>query len=158
MTLTRTITSSFAIVSAAALAATQASAWELNDGGDNAFIYAKAESGASLTLSCSDTMGIQATVYLDGNEVDNLAVGTSRRLATRKVTLDTETTEPRDDRWAYVRSARTLISMEPWQGRRIYNAIVTGSPVTMDVRRVGEYTLKLPPVDDDFKTFSSSCL
>ena len=143
---------------ATSLAASQAVAWEMGAEPDKNYVYTKTDDGASITLMCSDTVGIRATVYLDGNEMDNLAVGTERRLATRQVTIDTEATEPRRDRWVWVRSARTLISTKPWQGRRVYNAVITGSPINMTVRRVGDFTLNLPPVDDNFKSFSKTCL
>lgn len=146
------------IATAATLLATSASAWELGETAEKSFLYTKDTSGVSVALTCSDSMGIQATVYLDGNEIDNLATRAPGRLALRKVTLQTDSTEPKSDRWAYVRSERTLISTEAWQGRRIYNAAVTGSPISMNVRRVGDYTLNLPAVDDDFRTFSNSCL
>ncbi len=138
--------------------ASAASAWDLSEQGDKSFLYAKDDSGASVTLACSEKLSVQATVYLDGNEMDDLSVLDRGRISTRQVTLDTESTEPRGDRWAYIRSAKALISIKPWQGRRIYNAAVTGSPVSIDIRRVGEYTLNLPPVDDNFKSFAKSCL
>lgn len=158
MKLKKTFITGFGISIAATCLATQASAWEMSQGDSKSFVYAKDEGGASIALTCSDSMGIQATVYLDGNDMDNLNVRAPGRLALRRVTLDTESTEPKSDRWAYIRSERTLVSTEAWQGRRIYNAIVTGSPVSMSVRRVGDYTLNLPPVDENFKTFSGTCL
>lgn len=139
-------------------ASLHASSWELNSDEERSILFAKDANGASIALTCSDSLGVQATVYLDGNEIDQLTVKTPGRLATRRVTLDTDSTEPRSGRWIYIRSGRTLISAEAWQGKRIYNAVVTNSPISMSVRRVGDFSLELPAIDDNFRSFSSMCL
>ncbi|MEM9842219.1 MAG: hypothetical protein AAF767_06200 [Pseudomonadota bacterium] len=158
MTLQTACVRLIAIAMAASCAAFSATAWELNAESERAYVYAKDDAGPSLMLACSDQMGIQALVYLDGNAADELGLDGVRRLASRYVSVETETTEPRSDRWRFARSTRTLISIEPWQGRRIYNAVVTGSPVKMEISREGVFTLNLPPVNEAFKTFSKTCL
>lgn len=138
-------------------AADAESTWSLGDKDGTAFLYTAAPTGPSLTLNCSEKLGVQAVVYLNGNAIDDLAINTKTRLKTRKVEIVSDTTEPRDGDWVYLRRAKTLVSTKSWQGKRIFNAAVTGSPVTMDVFRVGSYDITLPAVDDEFKSFVSSC-
>lgn len=138
-------------------AADAESKWSLGDNNGTAFLYTATPSGPSLTLNCSDKLGVQAVVYLGGNAIDDLTIGSKTRLKTRKVELTSNTTEPRDGHWIYLRTAKTLVSTKSWQGKRIFNAAVTGSPVEMDIFRVGSYDITLPAIDDDFKSFVSSC-
>ena len=141
----------------AAHAADAESTWAAGENNGKTFLYAADASGPSLTLNCSDTMGIQAGVYLNGNGMDDLTLSSNSRLGTRNIELDSDTTDPKDGDWAYIRSAKTLISTKSWQGKRIFNAAVTGSPVTLDIARVGSYTITPPAVNDEFKTFVSDC-
>ncbi len=141
----------------AAHAADAESTWSTGEKNGKTFLYTADATGPSMTLNCSDKMGIQAVVYLNGNGIDELDINTKARIRSRKVELDSETTDPKDGDWAYFRTAKTLISTKSWQGKRIFNAAVTGSPVTMDIARVGSYTITPPAVNDEFKTFVSEC-
>lgn len=138
-------------------AADAESTWSLGDNNGTAFLFTASPSGPSLTLSCSDKIGVRAVVYLNGNGMDDLEINTKMSLKTRKVELDSDTTEPRDGSWVYLRRAKTLISTKGWQGKRIFNAAVSGSPVSIDVSRAGSYEITLPAVNDDFKSFVSNC-
>ena len=113
--------------------------------------------GPSVTLTCSDKMGVQAVLYLNGNSMDDLTVDTSTRITSRQVEMTSDTTQAKDGEWLYVRRAKTLVSTRGWQGKRIFNAAVSGSSVSFDIFRVGEYTITPPAVNDDFKTFVSDC-
>ena len=141
----------------AAHAADAESAWSAGEKNGKTFLYTADASGPSVTLNCSDKMGIQAVVYLNGNGMDDLEVNTKTRLRSRNIELASETTEPKDGDWVYLRSAKTLISTKSWQGKRIFNAAVTGSPVTMDIARLGSYTITPPAVNDEFKAFVAEC-
>ena len=132
-------------------------AWDLGEKDGKSFLHTVTEAGPSLTLSCSDKVGIRATVFLKGNSIDELETASDARPRARRVSVDTSTTDPRSGAWAYVRTAGKLISTKSWQGKRLYNAAITGSPVTMDVFKVGEMTLALPGVDENFTSFASSC-
>lgn len=138
-------------------AADAESTWSLGDNNGTAFLYTASPAGPSLTLNCSDKFGVQAVVYLNGNGMDELILESNSRIKSRRVEMDSDTTEPRDGDWAYLRSAKTLISTKGWQGKRIFNAAVTGSAVSMDIFRVGSYEFQLPAINDDFKSFVSSC-
>ncbi|MCR9270179.1 MAG: hypothetical protein ACX94B_09105 [Henriciella sp.] len=140
-----------------ASAADAEAAWSLGDKNGKAFLHTVTEAGPSIALTCSERVGVQATVFLNGNSIDEAEIKSTSGLRTRKGSIETATTEEKDGDWLYLRPAKTLISTKGWQGKRIYNAAITGSPVTMTVSRLGEMTFELPGVDDQFKSFASSC-
>lgn len=141
----------------AASAADAEGAWATGDNGGKTFLHTVTEAGPSVALTCSDSVGVQATVYLNGNEIDETQIKSTAGLKTRKGSLVTETTEERDGTWLYIRPAKTLITTKGWQGKRIYNAAITGSPVTMSVYKIGEVSFQLPGVDEAFTQFAKSC-
>lgn len=138
-------------------AADAESNWSLGDNNGTPFLYMSDPTGPSVTLTCSDKMGVQAVIYLNGNGMDDLALNGNSRITTRNVEMSSDTTETRDGDWAYFRRAKTLISTRGWQGKRIYNAAVSGSSVSFDIFRVGEYTITPPAVNDEFKSFVADC-
>ena len=146
-----------ASVTLAANAADADSSWDLADVDGKTFLHTVTAAGPSIALTCSDAVGVQATIYLNGNSIDETKITSTSGLRTRKGSLDTETTEERDGMWLYLRPAKTLISTKGWQGKRIYNAAITGSPITMTVARLGEMTFELPGVDEAFTDFARSC-
>ncbi len=131
--------------------------WTLGEKNGVSFLHTVTDAGPSVLLSCSDTVGIRAMVFLNGDDIESATNGTTGRISTRRVSLGTDSTETRKGDWGYVRSQGRLISTKSWQGKRIYNAAITGSPVSMDIFRLGESTFSLPAVDEDFKTFNSTC-
>ena len=66
-------------------AADAESAWTLGDKNGAAFLYTASPTGPSVTLNCSEKLGVQAVVYLNGNSMEDLAINTKSRLKTRKV-------------------------------------------------------------------------
>ena len=138
-------------------AADAESNWSLGDKAGTPYLYMADATGPSVTLTCSDSMGVQAVLYLNGNGMDDLTVNTNTRISSRKVEMTSDTTQAKDGDWLYVRRAKTLVSTRGWQGKRIFNAAVSGSPVSFDIFRVGEYTITPPAVNEDFKTFVSDC-
>ena len=140
-----------------ASAADAESSWTLGESDGKSFLHMTDVSGPSLTLNCSDKIGLQAILYLDGNAIDDLGMKIKSKIKTRNVHLDTDSTNRRDGDWLYVRSNKTLFSSKGWQAKRIFNAAVTGSPVAVDITRVGSYELTPPPVNDSFKAFVSEC-
>lgn len=138
-------------------AADAESTWSLGEKNGAEFLYTASPEGPSLTLNCSEKLGVQAVVFLNGNGIDDLNVGSKSRLKTRRIEIDTDTTEPRHDDWIYLRTAKTLVSTKGWQGKRIFNAAVSGSPVSMNIARLGPHQITLPAVNDEFKAFVASC-
>jgi hypothetical protein len=138
-------------------AADAESKWSLGDNNGKSFLYMSDPTGPSVTLNCSERMGVQAVIYINGNDMDNLQLNPNYRLSTRTVEMSSDSTETKDGTWGYYRSAKTLISTRGWQGKRIFNAAVSGSPVTLDITRVGEFTITPPAVNDEFKSFVADC-
>ncbi len=134
--------------------------WQLSqpvEEGAKSFLFAEDAGGPSVALYCSDQMGLQAAVHLNGTDLENSAIQSNSKLRNRNVALSTDSMAEKDADWAYVRQAKVLISTKGWQAKRMFNAAIKGEPVQMDIQRVGAYTLTLPPVDDTFKTFAKSC-
>lgn len=131
--------------------------WALGEKDGKAYLHTVTAAGPSVMLSCSDTVGVRATVFLKGDSMDSAENGSKGKARTRRVSIDTESTDPRSGSWGYYRTQGKLVSSKSWQGKRIYNAAITGSPVSMDVFKVGEMSFDLPGVDDQFKSFASSC-
>jgi len=138
-------------------AADAAGGWTEGEQNGVSFVHTVTEDGPSVMLSCSDRVGIRATVFLNGDDLEAATNGTAGRIGARRVTLDTNSTEPRKGDWAYLRAQGRLISAKGWQGKRIFNAAVTGSPVSMDIFKLGERSFSMPAVDDQFKSFTSNC-
>ncbi|MCR9080342.1 MAG: hypothetical protein NXH78_14695 [Hyphomonadaceae bacterium] len=138
-------------------AADAAGGWTLSESNGSSLIYAATDAGPSVALSCSDQVGIRAVVLLNGESLEEALNAPGARAKSRRVSLETETTDPRAGDWHYIRRQGKLVSTKSWQGKRIYNAAVTGSPVSMDIFKVGERSFELPGVDDQFTTFASSC-
>ena len=141
----------------AAHAADAESNWSLGDNNGTPFLYMSDPTGPSITLNCSERMGVQAVIYLKGNSVDELALNADARITSRNVEMSSDTAASKDGDWAYFRRDKTLISTRGWQGKRIFNAAVSGSSVSFDIARVGEYTITPPAVNDDFKSFVADC-
>ena len=124
---------------------------------DGLYVLAENADGPALMLGCSERLGVQARVYLNGMTQTDLAIEKTRRVKTRSVQISTESTEAKRDAWAYLRSKGQLISVRPWQGKRIFNAAIRGEVVNMDVTKVGDLALELPEVNDAFKSFATTC-
>lgn len=138
-------------------AADAAGGWTLGEKDGASYLHTVTDAGPSVMLSCSDTVGIRATVFLNGDDMEAAETAEGGKARTRRVALDTASTDSRSGAWGYVRTQGKLISSQSWQGKRIYNAAITGSPVSMDIFKVGERSFELPGVDDHFKSFASSC-
>lgn len=138
-------------------AADAAGGWALGQKDGSSYLHAVTDAGPSVMLSCSDTVGIRATVFLNGETMEAAETARDGKTRARRVSLDTDSTEVRSGAWGYVRSQGKLVSSKSWQGKRIYNAAITGSPVSMDIFKIGERRFELPGVDDQFKSFASSC-
>ncbi|MBO6689143.1 MAG: hypothetical protein JJ931_10225 [Henriciella sp.] len=124
---------------------------------DGLYVLAENAEGPAIMLGCSDRLGVQARVYLNGMTPAGLAVEKARRVKTRSVKISTDSTEAKRDTWAYLKSKGQLISVRPWQGKRIFNAAIRGDIVNMDVTKVGDLAIELPEINDAFKSFAATC-
>jgi hypothetical protein len=132
------------------------SAWSLLENSNGKAIYSTEDGKPALVLGCNDAGKISATFSLDGNVVDKLQ---SRSLRSRRVsgTLTVEGKEPATLYWAYLPTRNMASPMENKFARRLYNAAVTGSNVTLDLGRRGTYEFTPPKLNSDFETFASGC-
>lgn len=130
---------------------------EANTPTDGLYILAENEEGPAIMLGCSARLGIQAKLFLDGMTTENLTLNKIKRASTRQIEIDTESTEARKFPWAYIRPKRELISVRPWQGKRIFNAAVRGELISMSIARIGDIEITLPELNDAFTEFASSC-
>lgn len=160
-------TLSLSLVAIAALGSAAATEWKVGNlmpegqepasQADGLYVLAENADGPALMLGCSDRLGVQARIYLKGMTQADLTMEKARRVKTRSVKIETASTETKRDTWAYLKSKGQLISVRPWQGRRIFNSAIRGEVVNMDVGKVGELSLELPAVDAAFETFANTC-
>lgn len=121
------------------------------------YVLAESETGPALMLGCSERLGVQANVFLDGMTADRVEKAELKRLKSRQVNLITPSTEPQKFPWVYVAKQNRLVSVRAWQGKRIFNAAIRNEPVTLDVTKIGDVVLNLPPVNAAFENFSKTC-
>ncbi len=152
--------SALGVTSITANASEPESSWQLADSSleENAkMIFAEVEASPSIALHCSEKVGIRAVIYLNGDSLNESEFPGDARLKSRNVSLSTPSLSKRVEPWGYIRSGKILISAKGWPGKRIYNSAISGEPLTTYVTRVGSVDLVVPAVDDNFKTFASSC-
>ena len=121
------------------------------------YVLAGPEQLPQTMLNCSERTGLTAAVFLEPKTIDDIFDSRRVTLKGRNVTMSVDGMEPRKDAWVYKRSAKALNSAKLWQAQRIYNAIVRGVPVDMQISRIGDVTLTFPPVNDDFRWFVENC-
>ncbi len=131
--------------------------WQLDEEAGASLIFAQDVGGPSLSLVCSDSIGIQAILYLNGTDSGTPPINPRTRLKSRNMEMSTDSYTQRDAKWGYWRPQKVLVSTKSWQGKRLFNAAIKGEAVAIDISRVGEYTLTLPPMNADFAEFASSC-
>lgn len=124
---------------------------------DGLYVLAENADGPAIMLGCSDRLGLQAKVFLNGMTQADLSLEKIKRVKTRSVQITTDSTEAKRDTWAYLKSKGQLISVRPWQGKRIFNAAVRGEVVNLDVTKVGDLALQLPEINEAFESFANTC-
>lgn len=141
----------------AADSAPSTSAWTLLSESNGNAIYSTESGEPALVLGCNDAGKISATFSVDGDVAEKLQ---SRSARTRRVdaTLTVGDGESETAKWAYLPTRKMASPIENKFARRIFNAVVTGSPVTLDLGRRGSFEFVPPSVNDDFKTFAANCL
>lgn len=130
---------------------------EAVDDEDGLYLLAENAEGPTIMLGCSDRLGVQARIYLNGMTQEDLKLEPVRRVKTRMVSIDTESSDPKKYPWAYLRTKQQLVSVKAWQGKRLYNAAIKGEEVQLDIARIGDFSFTPPTINDDFKTFASTC-
>ena len=133
--------------------------WQFSsaDDADRALVFAQDVGGPSLSLVCSDKLGVQAVLYLNGADAGEATISSNSRVRSRSVGMSTDTVAEKKDSWGYLRTQKLLVSTKSWQGKRIFNAAIKGENVNLGISRLGDYTLTLPPIDENFTAFATSC-
>jgi len=134
--------------------------WQFSEAdGESAktLVFAQDVGGPSLSLVCSDKLGLQAILYLNGTDAGTATISSDSRVKSRNIRMSSDTTANKGDSWAYLRNEKILISTKPWQGRRLFNSSVKGENITLRISRLGSHTLTLPAIDTEFKSFAKSC-
>jgi len=147
----------FAASAQAADSAPTNSDWTLLEETNGNAIYSTEMDRPALVLGCNDAGKISATLSLDGDVASKLK---SRSARSRRVdgTLSIGDGEGETAKWAYLPTRNMASPIENKFARRIYNASVTGSTVTLDLGRRGSYEFAPPKINADFETFASNCL
>ena len=141
----------------AADSAPSTSQWSLLEEANGKAIYSTEDGQPALVFGCNDAGKISATFSLDGNIKAKLASRSSR---TRRVdgALTVGDGETVTSKWAYLPARNMASPIDNKYARRLYNAAVTGSTVTIDLGRRGTYEFVPPKTNSDFKTFADGCL
>lgn len=121
------------------------------------YAFAINADGPQVMLSCSAQAGLQTTVFMNETTMDEAFKTERKRPQARQVTMSVEGMADRRDPWGYIRSDKVLFSGRSWQAKRMYNAVVLGKPVVLDVAKVGEVTVNPPASSDAFKAFIREC-
>jgi len=147
----------FAASAHAADSAPSTSAWTLLVESNGNAVYSSETGEPALVLGCNDAGKISATFSIDGDVVDKLQ---SRSARSRRVdaTLTVGDGESATAKWAYLPTRKMVSPIENRYARRVFNAAVTGSTVSLDLGRRGSFEFAPPVLNDDFKTFADNCL
>ncbi|MEM7329388.1 MAG: hypothetical protein AAF437_11650 [Pseudomonadota bacterium] len=131
--------------------------WSLLEESNGKAIFSTEAGAPALVLGCNDAGKISATFSLDGNVEDKLS---SRSVRTRSVqaTLTVEGKEPATSKWVFLPTRNMTSPVENKYARRLYNAVVTGKKITVDLGRRGSFEYAPPTINSDFKTFADGCL
>lgn len=147
----------FAATAHAADSLEASGAWTLLEESNGKAIYSSEDGTPALVIGCNDAGKISATFSLDGNITQKLQ---SRSTRTRRVegTLTIEGKGSETAQWAYLPTRNMASPVENKFARRLYNAVVTGSKVTLDLGRRGTYEYAPPAINTDFQTFAAGCI
>ena len=124
---------------------------------DKVYVIAQSQQGPTLILSCSERFGLSASILLGDVSIQEVLEPARRRVRARSVSVYAGEAKPRRANWAYERRTKSLQTVKQWQAARIYNAVVTGNTLHLDIERIGKRSLSLPAIDDDFRKFNSGC-
>lgn len=151
------IAATFAATAHAADSLEVSGEWSILEESNGRAIYSTETDAPALILGCNDAGKISATFSIDGDVAGKLA---SRSIRSRRVngTLTVEGKEPATSKWAYLPTRNMASPIENKYARRLYNAVVTGKAITLDLGRRGTIEYLPPKVNADFEAFAAGCL
>lgn len=141
----------------AADSAEGSSEWTMLEESNGKAIYSTESDAPALVIGCNDAGKISATFALDGNVETKLS---SRSARTRRLnaTLTVEGKEPATAKWVFLPTRNMTSPVENKYARRLYNAVITGKPVTLDLGRRGTFEYAPPKLNEDFQSFAAGCI
>lgn len=134
----------------------QSGEWALLQDSNGQAIYSTEVGAPALVLGCNADGKISATFSFKGDVVNNLESGKDRPRNVN-ATLHVEGKEAAKSKWIYLSKRNMAAPLDTRFARRIYNAAVTGSTITVDLGRRGTYEYAPPEMNGEFKTFASTC-
>ena len=135
-----------------------AGAWQPSPGQDAdapRAVYTETEAGTAL-LTCNGDG--QFTAIL--SQVTEDFPATMKKPAPYRRAVDVEITTPEREteaKWVSIPAIDTIISASHSSAVKIFNSVVKGEALDVDVEGKDFVTLDLPAVDDSFKAFAKTC-
>ncbi len=130
--------------------------WTLIPNSDAKAVYTTQVDEPALVLSCSDQGKVSAVIGIEGNLMENLQEKRSNSVFLR-ATLTVGDQEPVTDRWRFYTKTKFATPTDGKLKRRLYNAAITGSEVTLDLGRRGTFSFTPPEMNEDFLAFANGC-
>lgn len=150
------VATAFAASAHAADQTQQSGEWSLLQDANGQAVYSTEVGAPALVLGCNADGKISATFSLEGDVTNNLESGRDRP-RTVNATLQVEGKDAAKSKWVYLSKRNMAAPLDTRFARRIYNAAVTGSTISLDLGRRGTYEYAPPKMNGDFKTFASAC-
>ena len=149
--------SALLIVSAVASAqATDTDGWTYVDNSSVHILHTGSTGSPGMALVCNDSGTMIASIALESGNMFEKLSDTSTRTREKAGTLTVGDKAERI-RWTYRPNSELVSPRDRKYSRRLYNAVVTGAPVSVDVSLRNPVSLKLPAVDDNFAQFAKAC-
>ena len=147
---------SAALCAAGAAQAADMGDWK-NAGGNPTVVYTEPTGSPGLYMFCPTKGDIEAIVVLDGGDAVEKLNRQSQRIRKRDGALNVGD-KSSIETWTYYPSLKLAAAEAGSHDRRIFNAIVTGSEIQLNLERMDPITMTPPPPNDAFKAFAKICL
>jgi len=147
----------FTVVSIAAASLTSASAgWELAENTAAPAVYPSGTTPPSVMFVCSRG-SFQALISTEEADFSAILADTSRRQRNVSGTLMIDGNEVYSGNFSFKPSMKTVVPKATKPSKSLFNAVVRGSQVTLDLGGRGKTDLTLPPADAVFAAFAKDC-
>lgn len=133
-----------------------AAEWATMPNSNGQVVYSTETDAPSVVLGCSEDGTISTTFSTDGNVMDKVEMKSNRRSIV-KAEMTVGDGEAASAQWAYYPRRKIAMPGDNKFARRMFNAVVTGSQVTLDLGHRGTYAFNPPEMNDEFKTFAKAC-
>jgi len=140
------------------IGAAHAGAWAPTPGQDAdapRAVYSETDTGTAL-LTCNGDGQFTAII----SQVTENFPETMKKAAPYRRSVDVSVSTPdrqTDGKWVSIPAIDTIISASHSNAAKIFNAVVRGEALDVDVEGKDFVALQLPAVDDAFKAFAKTC-